>query len=69
MEMILQNQKSVQIKDVFLFVVVLILFPFAYLCSKARSIDSHFYDESVIEKGTTVERKDSVTTIVIPDKL
>lgn len=68
MEMILQNKKNIQAKDIIFFIIVIALFTCLYFWSKKSSTDSFSYGASVIEEGTVVERSDSVTTIIIPDK-
>ena len=68
MEMILQNKKSIQSKDILFFIIAITLFTCLYFWSKKSSTDSFFYGASAIEEGTVIERSDSVTTIIIPDK-
>lgn len=67
MEVLLKEKE--ELLGIAFMIVLLFLSISVYTSTNSNRIDSFYYESSVIEEGTIIERNDSVTTIVIPDKL
>lgn len=66
MEVLLKEKE--ELLGIAFMIVLLFLSISVYTSTNSNRIDSFYYESSVIEEGTIIERNDSVRTVVIPDR-
>ena len=66
MEVLLKEKE--ELLGIAFMIVLLFLSISVYTSTNSNRIDSFYYESSVIEEGTIIERNDSVITVVIPDR-
>ena len=66
MEVLLKEKE--ELLGIAFMIVLLFLSISVYTSTNSNRIDSFYYESSVIEEGTIIERNDSVRTVFIPDR-